>query len=209
MGVQFIRMPTNANKLKALFWGDSMFGSWNATELLAENFNEFTYVWNYNISEELLQATDPDVVFLEMTERGIIGLATIQFDILQQSYQLTSVDNVFEAEIRNNNGNLSISTWGKTDPQVIFTPLKTALNINKIHITFSNINVSQRMQLYYAEDNKSFEEEKSIIFDIFPNQMEYELTGFDSNKISNLRLDLEDGISDICDIAKIELIYSE
>ena len=201
--------PTNANKLKALFWGDSMFGSWNATELLAENFNEFTYVWNYNISEELLQATDPDVVFLEMTERGIIGLATIQFDILQQSYQLTSVDNVFEAEIRNNNGNLSISTWGKTDPQVIFTPLKTALNINKIHITFSNINVSQRMQLYYAEDNKSFEEEKSIIFDIFPNQMEYELTGFDSNKISNLRLDFEDGISDICDIAKIELIYSE
>lgn len=54
---------------KVIMFGDSMFGSWNATELLAENFSEFTYIWDGNIRESLLDTMTPDVVIYELTER--------------------------------------------------------------------------------------------------------------------------------------------
>lgn len=52
-----------------LMFGDSMFGSWQATELLAEHFSEFTYIWNYDIRQSIIDYINPDVVIYEMTER--------------------------------------------------------------------------------------------------------------------------------------------
>lgn len=57
------------DEVTALFFGDSMFDSWNATELLAEAFSEFTYVRDYSIRQNIINAVQPDVVFYEMTER--------------------------------------------------------------------------------------------------------------------------------------------
>lgn len=53
----------------ALVFGDSMFGSWNMTELLAENFSELTYVWNTNIYGEIVDYIQPNVVICEIAER--------------------------------------------------------------------------------------------------------------------------------------------
>lgn len=60
---------TAINAPKVMMYGDSMFGSWNATELLAENFSEFTYIWDGNIRESLLDVMQPDIVIYELTER--------------------------------------------------------------------------------------------------------------------------------------------
>lgn len=59
------------NGKKAVMFGDSMFGSWNATELLAENFSEFTYMWSYDMQPELVDLMKPDVVLYDITERFI------------------------------------------------------------------------------------------------------------------------------------------
>lgn len=44
-----------------MIYGDSMFGGWNETELLAENFSELTYVWDNNIRQSLLSLMQPDM----------------------------------------------------------------------------------------------------------------------------------------------------
>lgn len=56
---------------KMLFYGDSMFGSWNATELLAEHFSQFTFLWSYEMIPEYVDELQPDVVVYEITERFI------------------------------------------------------------------------------------------------------------------------------------------
>lgn len=53
----------------ALVFGDSMFGSWNVTEQLAEHFSELTFVWDYNIYADIIESVQPDVVIYEMVER--------------------------------------------------------------------------------------------------------------------------------------------
>lgn len=57
---------------RTMMYGDSMFGvsgGWNASNLLAENFPEFSYVWDWNIREKLLDDLQPELVIYEMTER--------------------------------------------------------------------------------------------------------------------------------------------
>lgn len=54
---------------KVLMYGDSMFGAWNLPQLFAENFNQFTYIWSYDIQQEVIDAVKPDIVFYEMAER--------------------------------------------------------------------------------------------------------------------------------------------
>ena len=50
--------------------GDSMFGGWNVTQLLAENFSEFYYIWEgANIRQSFLEEIKPDIVIAERTER--------------------------------------------------------------------------------------------------------------------------------------------
>lgn len=52
-----------------LMYGDSMFGTWNATELLAEHFNTMAYVWGGDIQQEYIDILKPKVVIYEITER--------------------------------------------------------------------------------------------------------------------------------------------
>lgn len=49
--------------------GGVMFGGWSATELLAESFPEFTYIWDTNLNEEFLNIAAPDIVIYELSER--------------------------------------------------------------------------------------------------------------------------------------------
>ena len=52
-----------------LMFGDSMFGAWNATELLAEHFNHMVYVWGGDIQQEYIDLFKPKIVIFELTER--------------------------------------------------------------------------------------------------------------------------------------------
>lgn len=58
-------VPSN----KVMLYGDSMFGGWNLTDLFAENFSEFTYIWDRSIRPSLIDEIHPDVVVYELTER--------------------------------------------------------------------------------------------------------------------------------------------
>lgn len=60
---------TDVTGPSVMVFGDSMLGGWNATELLAENFPELTYVWAPSLSEALIETMSPDVVIYELTER--------------------------------------------------------------------------------------------------------------------------------------------
>ncbi len=62
-------MNESAEDKKALVFGDSMFGLWNMTELLSENFSELTYIWSRNIDQAYIDCVKPDVVLYEVTER--------------------------------------------------------------------------------------------------------------------------------------------
>ena len=56
---------------KTLLFGDSMFASFNMPELLAENFSTFTYIWSYEIIDDLVNEVKPDIILYEITERFI------------------------------------------------------------------------------------------------------------------------------------------
>ncbi|MNM92105.1 hypothetical protein D3C81_1044270 [compost metagenome] len=72
---QYKNKTINDNKI--LIYGDSMFGGWNMTELLAENFSELTFAWinqgNFQnqIDKKMINDLNPDIVVLEITERYI------------------------------------------------------------------------------------------------------------------------------------------
>ena len=53
----------------AIMFGDSMFGSWNATELLAEHYGMFVYVWGGDIQQEYIDLFEPNIVIYEIAER--------------------------------------------------------------------------------------------------------------------------------------------
>ena len=81
----------------ALMFGDSMFGSWNMTELLSENFSDFTYIWDYEIAQEYIDAVKPKVVLYDMGERYIRYLWTKSSDFTMEQadnpdYEIVSVD---------------------------------------------------------------------------------------------------------------------
>lgn len=57
------------NGKTALLVDNSMFGSWNMTELLAENFSTFVFVWSYQITQELIDIVHPDIVMVNIGER--------------------------------------------------------------------------------------------------------------------------------------------
>ena len=60
---------SSASGKTLMIYGDSMFGFWNMTELLAENFSELTYIWDSDIRSSLIDDLHPDIVMYEMTER--------------------------------------------------------------------------------------------------------------------------------------------
>ena len=181
----------SAEETTGLFFGDSMFGSWNATELMAENFSEFTYVWNYNIREDIVEMLDPDVVFLEMTERGIQGLATIQFDYLQESFPVTEVEFAYEADVVGDGGKICVTTTGNSDPQIVLKAFEAPVNPMSLELKISNVDKPCNLQVYYAAEIGGFSEENSIHFTIIPEQDVYFITGFNLSSIRQLRIDFE------------------
>lgn len=111
---------SKVNASKALFFGDSMFGRWNATELLAEDFSEFTYVWDYTINQGIIDAVKPKVVFYEMAERYLNNLLlTRNISFIKESladYQAEVLDYVIgEDTIEVAVKNTSTSAWGNED----------------------------------------------------------------------------------------------
>ena len=109
----------SVNGPRVMMYGDSMFGSWNATELLAENFSEFSYVWDRNIRDSLLQKMRPDIVIYELTERYLNVLPDQNVSFLEQPLSDYSAE-ILACEIRNNKifatvKNTSNSPWNWLD----------------------------------------------------------------------------------------------
>lgn len=109
----------NVNGPRVMMYGDSMFGSWNATELLAENFSEFSYIWDRNIRDSLLQKMRPDIVIYELTERYLNVLPDQNVSFLEQPLRDYSAE-ILDCEIRNNKlfaavKNTSNSPWNWLD----------------------------------------------------------------------------------------------
>lgn len=77
-----------------MFYGDSMFGSWNATEALAENFSELCYIWSNDIFSDAIDVFEPDIVIFEMTERYLN-----QFPYKNSEFLLASLDS-FSAKVQ-------------------------------------------------------------------------------------------------------------
>lgn len=74
--------PT-VNEPSVLMFGDSMFGGWQATDLLAENFSELSYYWGREIQENVLDVVAPDLVLYELTERYLNTYPSINMSFLQ------------------------------------------------------------------------------------------------------------------------------
>lgn len=85
----------NRNYNTLLMFGDSMFGGWNITELLAEHFNQVAYVFNGEIQQEYIDLLNPEIVIYEITERYLDQLADRNRNF---SYRLRD----FQAEIVSN-----------------------------------------------------------------------------------------------------------
>ena len=102
-----------------MMYGDSMFGSWNATELLAENFSEFSYIWDRNIRLGLLDTMNPDIVIYELTERYLNVFPSTNAAFIQEpleEYWATVEDYqwnglLLEVTVKNT----SRSTWKYSD----------------------------------------------------------------------------------------------
>lgn len=80
--------------LSVMMYGDSMFGGWNATELLAENFSDFFYIWDGNIRSSLVDAMSPDIVIYELTERYLNA-----FPLKNTTFLQTQLED-YQAEIQ-------------------------------------------------------------------------------------------------------------
>ncbi|MPL95148.1 hypothetical protein SDC9_41314 [bioreactor metagenome] len=71
---------------KVLMYGDSMFGHWNISNLFAENFSEFTFIWSYGMLKEASNMLKPDIVIYEITERFINNLEGFNADFVNNLY---------------------------------------------------------------------------------------------------------------------------
>ncbi|MGN0438029.1 MAG: hypothetical protein ACI4F4_05845 [Lachnospiraceae bacterium] len=67
-----------------LLFGDSMFMDWMGP-LLSQNCSELTAIWDYSISQELINELEPDVVFFEMTERNLNLLPAKQIEFVNSN----------------------------------------------------------------------------------------------------------------------------
>lgn len=110
-----------------LMYGDSMFGAWNATELLAEHFNHMAYVWGGDIQQEYIDLLRPKIVMFELTERYLNQLMTRNrnFSDRLDSFQAeiishdapTTIDRTSEYSINIAVKNTSSDSWSE-DKQV-------------------------------------------------------------------------------------------
>ena len=71
----YLYQNEEAEKKRVLIYGDSFFGGWNLTQLLAENFSNLDFVWSDAIRGNVVDQSKPDIVIMERTERYIYTLA--------------------------------------------------------------------------------------------------------------------------------------
>lgn len=117
----YYKNETLNSEPSAMFFGDSMFGSWNATETLAENFSEFAYIWSNDIYNEAIEVFKPNIVFYEMTERYLNQFPYKNTEFLLKvlsdySAEVQSFD--FDEKEKNLNVNIlntSLSIWSERD----------------------------------------------------------------------------------------------
>ena len=110
---------SSVDEARVMLYGDSMFGGWNMTQLMAENFSEFCYVWDRNIRESLLDAMEPDIVIYELTERylnifpqtnlGFLGKPLHEFNSRISSFEWE--DYLLRVTVENTSG----ETWREID----------------------------------------------------------------------------------------------
>ena len=63
------------NGQTCVMFGDSLFGAeWNMKELLAEDFSDFIFVWQYDFDTDIIDKYEPDIVLYDMGERFVNAL---------------------------------------------------------------------------------------------------------------------------------------
>lgn len=62
--------PENQDAPRLLVYGDSMIGGC-IINWLAGNFSETTFIWTYGLNQEMIDWIDPDIVILDISERGL------------------------------------------------------------------------------------------------------------------------------------------
>lgn len=72
---EYIFYSNPSAQKSALILGDSFFIAWKIPDLFAENFAEMNFILTHIVSNDIIQAINPDIVILERTERYIYQIA--------------------------------------------------------------------------------------------------------------------------------------
>lgn len=201
---------------KALMFGDSMFGQ-DMMELLPENFMKFTFVWDYNIQQNVIDLVKPDIVFYDMGERtlnllsttsetfinsGLKILSSEQFD-QTQLHEPTSVNDSSVVSMEENQSEVNITGY---DPFIVWSTTEQTSPIAGMKMTIEDENVNTEYQIFYDENSKGFSEENSIKFTVHPDQKEYMVYFDQPISPSQLRLDFGNGLEPRKVLVKTELL---
>ncbi len=71
--------PAESDEPSLLVYGDSMIGSCNI-DYIAANFSKTSFVWSYVLRQEMIDFVDPDIVALDISERGLSSCLPGLFD---------------------------------------------------------------------------------------------------------------------------------
>lgn len=189
---------------KILMFGDSMFGQ-DMMELLPENFAQFTYVWDYNIQQNVIDLVKPDVVFYDMGERTLNLLPTMSEAFINSGLSRISSELFDQIQLREptsaNDANFALMEDSQTvvnttgyDPYIVWST-NGQTNIAGMKITIEDEKVKTDYQIFYDEDGKGFSEEKSIVFTVNPGQKEYVVYFDEPITPSQIRLDFGNGLN--------------
>ena len=103
---------------KMVFYGDSM-GS-GIVGYLAEHFSLTTFVWTYEIEQNRINYLDPDVVVLDISERGInVVIKDIFDEYLKTDYEFDENNNSLDIYYYDNSANSEIycAFWSEMEGQ--------------------------------------------------------------------------------------------
>lgn len=95
---EYIFYSNPSAQKSALILGDSFFIAWKIPDLFAENFSEMNFILTHIVSNDIIQAINPDIVILERTERYIYQIA----NSIEEKLPITQLGNL-SAEIISHN----------------------------------------------------------------------------------------------------------
>ncbi|MFD7522224.1 alginate O-acetyltransferase AlgX-related protein [Paenibacillus chitinolyticus] len=210
--------PTGSKK-KTLMFGDSMFGQ-NMMKLLPENFSEFTFVWDYNIQQNVVNLVKPDVVFYDMGERTLnllattseafikSGLSTISSGLFEQ-IQLHEPTSAHDAKIDSMEENQTVVNITGNDPFIVWNSFEQTRQIAGMKIVIEDVKDNTEYQVFYDEDGRGFSEKNSVKFTVSPNQKEYTVYFDQPITPSQLRLDFGNDLNPRKVTIKTDLLVSK